>query len=557
MMTNRLRSALVLMLFSVGIRAQMPLSIDGISDQQRILTYISNGWEKLSRSMSQCSSVVDTKVTTVPVLYLPFGMGTPPDVIAMRRECHVDVRHLPRVIHHIGDLRPSDLSTEGLLYLPRPYIVPGGRFNEMYGWDSYFMILGLLADGHRDMAQGMIENFFFEIEHYGALLNANRSYYLTRSQPPFLSSMIRAVYEYDLQKGRTDRRWLARAYNYATRDYALWSSTQHRAGDTGLARYHDLGEGPVPEMSDDSTYYPDVIRSLLVHPGEHSDYLVKGSAEPDQAEAVTLAKTSCDVHQSRVCREAVVDGHRLSRQFYEGDRAMRESGFDTTFRFGPFSGSTQDFAPVGLNSLLFRYERDMSDLARLLGRQQDVKLWASRAEARRAAIDHYLWNPSAGLYFDYDLRLQRQSTYHFITTFYPLWAGAASNAQALSVEQHLAIFDRPGGLATSDVASGVQWDLPYGWAPTTWLAVSGLERYQFHEDAVQISKQFSDTVLENFMHDGTIREKYNVVSRSANVEVSAGYTANVIGFGWTNGVYLKMQQLLNAPAPFTKADRVK
>ncbi len=165
----------------------------------------------------------------------------------MRSQCKVDVERLPHRITHIGEVDPRSIKVPGLLYLPNKYVVPGGRFNEMYGWDSYFILLGLLRDGRVDLARGMVENFFFEIEHYGCILNANRTYYLTRSQPPFLSSMIRDVYEKQVSSMASSPKradtWLYRAYGYAVRDHNLWLSDFHRAGDTGLARYFDLGEG--------------------------------------------------------------------------------------------------------------------------------------------------------------------------------------------------------------------------------------------------------------------------------------------------------------------------
>ncbi len=474
-------------------------------------------------------------------------MPTPPAVAAMQSSCHVEVHHLPRAIHRLGDVRPSELPVEGLLYLPNRYVVPGGRFNEMYGWDSYFILLGLVHDGRIALARGMVENFFFEIENYGAILNANRTYYFTRSQPPFLSSMIREVYEHPARGEQPDLKWLARAYSYAQRDYALWTSPDHQAGKTGLARYHDIGKGPVPEMADDSAYYQDVIRWLLAHPGDHPEYLVDGPANPTPVQAEALAKSSCDIAVSRICAQAVVDGHRLSAAFYRGDRAMRESGFDPSFRFGPFSGSTGQFAPVGLNSLLYKYEADMAHFARLLGRTTEASTWDRRATARKDAIDRYLWDARQGLYLDYDFETGKRSSYHFITTFYPLWAGVASRKQAAAVRAHLALFERRGGLATSDYDSGVQWDLPFGWAPTIWLSDFGLDRYGFHEDAVRIAREFSKSILDNFLRDGTIREKYNVVDGSANVKVAAGYTSNVVGFGWTNAVYLKLQEILAEP----------
>ena len=524
---------LLSLLSSVATSAQTSApSHDANIDQAAIRRYINDGWTTLSRSMSECKSVVDIKVTTAPVLYLPVDLPIPPAIAAMHDACHVDIRHLPRVIHAINEVHTAELPVAGLLYLPNRYVVPGGRFNEMYGWDSYFIILGLIHDRKTDLARGMVENFFFEIEHYGAILNANRTYFFTRSQPPFLTSMIREVVEHPASA--PDLKWLASAYGYAQRDYALWTSPSHQAGSTGLARYHDLGEGPVPEMADDSSYYPDVIRWLIAHPDQHPEYLV------------TSATSSCDPSASRVCAQAVVDGHYLSAAYYRSDRAMRESGFDTTFRFGPFSGSADDFAPVCLNSLLFRYERDMAHFAMLLGRKNEAVQWRARAKARRAAIDKYLWDDGAGLYFDYDFASRARSSYHYLSTFYPLWAGAATHAQAAAVASHLNLFEQPGGLALSDVRSGVQWDAPFGWAPTTWLAVDGLDRNGFHQDAARIAGRFNATVLENFLRDGTIREKYNVASGSANVQVAAGYKSNVVGFGWTNAVYLKLQDLLAA-----------
>jgi alpha,alpha-trehalase len=515
----------------------------------KILTYIDNGWNTLSRSMSDCKSLVDPKVTTAPVLYLPADMKTPPAVSAAHQQCNVEVQHLPRRITHMGEVRVAEIPVEGLLYLPNRYVVPGGRFNEMYGWDSYFIILGLVEDKKAkgiELARGMVENFFFEIENYGAILNANRTYFFTRSQPPFLTSMIREVFEHPAGK-HLSKAWLAKAYSYAQRDYALWASPIHRAGDTGLARYDDIGEGPVPEMADDSDYYPDVIRWLLAHPDVPTNYLIEAPDDPTPAEAATLAKTSCDITASKVCARAHVYDHRLTADFYHGDRAMRESGFDTSFRFGPFSGSTSDYAPVCLNSLLYKYERDMAHFATLLGRPAESAEWEHRASARRDAINKYLWNPTQGMFYDYDFVTQKQSTYNYLTAFYPLWARLATSQQATALQHHLSLFERDGGLAMSDNESGTQWDLPFGWAPTNWLAIKGLAQYGFTVDTSRIAQKFSQIVLQNFQNDATIREKYNVVSGSANVAVATGYKSNVVGFGWTNGVYLQMHDLLSHP----------
>src|SRR5262249_43448515 len=233
--------------------------------------YIHDAWAGLTRSMTDCKSLSDAKLKTQPVVFLPREYEMPARERAEISKCGVRIQKLPKTIAHLGDLKPADVGVHGLLYLPRPYVVPGGRFNEMYGWDSYFIIRGLLRDGWTELARDMIENFFFEIDHYGSILNANRTYYFTRSQPPFLTSMIQAFYDSESARGHDDKQWLGRAYQYAARDYDLWVHGVHLAGDTGLARYYDLGEGSVPEMGDDPHYYLEVASYLLFHP-EDSRY---------------------------------------------------------------------------------------------------------------------------------------------------------------------------------------------------------------------------------------------------------------------------------------------
>src|SRR5437763_1259123 len=212
---------------------------------QDILSYIHSGWDSLTRSTTSCSGIADPKLSAAPVLYLPAGFSVPGEVEKMKRECGVKVASLPPITHKAGSPEMDWIQPAGLLYLQNKYVVPGGRFNEMYGWDSYFIIRGLLRDGRVDLARGMVENFFFEIEHYGAVLNANRTYYLTRSQPPFLSSMFVDVYN-AMQKdaGHPDKAWLQRAYADLDKDYEMWTRDPHLAGQTGLSRYYDFGEGP-------------------------------------------------------------------------------------------------------------------------------------------------------------------------------------------------------------------------------------------------------------------------------------------------------------------------
>jgi alpha,alpha-trehalase len=513
-------------------------------DAAKTRAYIDHAWSTLTRSMDDCAALTDSKVANHPVLYVPVDFALPPAQADIGKRCGVEVKPLPRKVDRLGDIDATALAQQGLLYLPRPYVVPGGFFNEMYGWDSYFIVLGLVADHRTELAKDMVDNALFEVAHYGGVLNANRTYYLSRSQPPFLTAMMTAVLDdpQSFPNAEARRQWLAQAYPLAVRNYGIWTRPEHLAGDTGLARYFDLGEGPVLEARD-SAYYVGVIRWLRAHAKDDPGYLIKASEHPGDAEAAALKASSCDVRASKVCAGAWFDGYRLTADYYRGDRAMRESGFDTNAHYGPFGGSNHHYADVSLNSLLYRYERDLHDFALQLGHAADAGRWSKAAAARKAAMDKYLWQPKDGMYRDYDVVAGKPSPYPYVTTFYPLWAGAASPAQAQAVRKTLPVFERKGGLSMDNRAAGVQWGEPFGWAPTNWLAVSGLDAYGFHDDARRIAGKFMATVDQGLADDGTIREKYNMVLGNADVKVSAGYSENVVGFGWTNGVYLNMQAL--------------
>jgi alpha,alpha-trehalase len=512
-----------------------------------ILQYITSDWDVLTRSMTRCDSVVDPKLPEAALLYLPADFPEPDSVKQMEKACKVRVEHLPMIIQRPGQAGLGTISPQGLLFLPNSYVVPGGRFNEMYGWDSYFIILGLLHDRRIDLARGMVENFFFEIEHYGTILNANRTYYLTRSQPPFLTSMIMEVYNAQKAAGHDDKAWLARAYEFAARDYEMWTHEPHLAGSTGLSRYYDFGNGPASEgAQDEAGLHRKVAGYFVIHPELARVYVITNNAK--QAQTATGPEFNvqvCDAAQTRAhpgCDDAGTV--RLTADYYKGDRSMRESGFDISFRFEPYGAATHHFAPVCLNSLLYKTENDLEEMSRLLDKTAQAEQWKQRAEQRKQRIDKYLWDGGRGLFFDYDIRTESRSAYEYLATFYPLWAGLANPQQAQAVARNVKVFEQPGGLATSPNETGVQWDYPYGWAPLQLLAVEGLRRYGFTDDANRISYEFLSTVAENFRREGTIREKYDVVTRSSDVQVSAGYQANVVGFGWTNGVFLQLLQQL-------------
>src|SRR5579859_7509806 len=552
---KRFRTLAFTLLFALGsalAQQSAPASAARVPQDQglkAILTYISSAWDTLTRSMTDCKTVVDPKITATSVLYLPAGFSEPAALKTLSADCKVRVEHLATPIHQLGEVNTSYIDPPGLLYLNNKYVVPGGRFNEMYGWDSYFIIRGLVRDKRIELAQGMVENFFFEIEHYGAILNANRTYYLTRSQPPFLTSMILDVYDAKKEAGQEDRAWLENAYGYAVRDHNLWTREPHLAGSTGLSRYFDFGTGPAPEsLKDETGHLAQVAAYFLSHPELGREYLVpkKSGSEAKDYVGPLFAMQVCESTVSTMSKSdcASAGGVSLSADYYKGDRSMRESGYDIAFRFGPYGVATHHYAPVCLNSLLYKAEEDLARMADMLGKKKESAEWHERAKKRKEAINKYLWNAKSGMFFDYDFTTQKQSTYEYVTTFLPLWTGLATQEQAAAVVKNVGIFERPGGLMMSPYETGGQWDAPYAWAPNQLMADDGIRKYGFTEVADRVSYAFLSNVLENFRRDGTIREKYNAVTRSSETAVTAGYKVNIVGFGWTNGVFLDLSHEL-------------
>jgi len=485
--------------------------------------YITRTWTLLTRSTRDLPrSAPDPKMHRAPDARWPVYIAADENRDAIEQTIRsvlsdadfrrVDLRALPAGA-------PADLAKTaiepGLLYLPHPYVVPGGRFNEMYGWDSYFIQRGLLRDGQLELARAMIDNFLYEIAHYGMILNANRTYFLTRSQPPFLTEMILGVYD------RTpDRAWLESTLAAIEKYYAFWTTEPHLVREIGLSRYFDLGDGPAPEVLADErdaqgrTHYDRVRDYYRTH--EIRDY--RASRFYDRA------------------------ANALTPTFYKGDRSMRESGFDPSNRFGPFSADIVDYAPVCLNSLLYKMEDDAARIYTIVGKTAAADAWQARAQARRERIDKYLWDPEHGLYFDYNFVSKTRRPYEFATTFYPLWAGIASKEQARRVAANLPRFEAPGGVLTSTQTTGNQWDAPYGWAPLQLMAVDGLRRYGYDADADRLAIKFVSLVADDFDAHGTIVEKYDVRRRTSDLRqgLRFGYTSNEVGFGWTNAAVLEL-----------------
>ena len=488
------------------------------ADFTSIRAYIKKTWHTLTRSNEHlATAAVDPKYPAGPDGRWPVYISAREDVAAVQSELQ---KHMAREAFAKIAIRklpehPLEIKDQGLLYLPDPYVVPGGRFNEMYGWDSYFIQVGLVRDGEWDLAKSMADNFLYEIQHYGAILNANRTYYLSRSQPPFLTQMVLAVYRHT-----QDKTWLARAMPEIETYYKYWTSEPHLTPETGLSRYFDLGSGPAPESVSSEkdeqgrTHYDRVKEYFRTHPIE----------EYNVTEYYDRAKDE------------------LKPLFFKGDRSMRESGFDPSNRFGPFSIDVIHYNPVCLNSLLYLMEMETGEIETILGKPAEAKEWHNRAERRADGINRLMWDEQDGLYSDYNFQQKRIRHYPFLTTFYPLWAGIASKHQAEKVMQQLQRFERAGGLQTSTLHSGNQWDAPFGWAPLQMIAVEGLRRYGFDAAANRITQEFLSLVLKEFLARGTIVEKYDVVQRSIDVGkgIAFGYKTNVEGFGWTNAAFVQL-----------------
>jgi alpha,alpha-trehalase len=487
-----------------------------------ILDYIKQTWTTLTRSNRTIAmAAVDPKSAPGrdgrwPV-YLPAGENRIAVEAALRRQ--LSPADLGKVV--IRTLSPEE-GNQGLLYLPNPYVVPGGRFNEMYGWDSYFIQLGLLRDGLIPLAKGMTDNFRYQIRHYGAVLNANRTYYLTRSQPPFFTSMVLGVY-----RQTHDRKWLADSVPAIDAYYRYWTSGSHLT-ETGLSRYWDSGEGPAPEVL---------------------------SSERDEAgrthyDRVREYYRTHDVTDYEITQYYDKATDRLTPLFYKGDRSMRESGFDPSNRFGPFNVDIIHYNPVCLNSLLYLMEKNAAEIATVLGRASDAAVWARRAQTRADLVNRLLWDEAAGLYLDYDFTRKQRRNYAFLTTFWPLWVGIATPDHAARVVRNLPLFEQPGGLQTSTTRTGSQWDAPFGWAPLQLIATQALRRYGFSADADRVAEKFLTMVAEQYRQTGIIVEKYDVTKRGSEVadDLKFGYRSNEPGFGWTNAAFVVMLDELPAGA---------
>ena len=431
-----------------------------------------------------------------------------------------------------------------------PYVVPGGRFNELYCWDSYFIVLGLLQDGRTDLARGMADNLLYEVRHYGKIPNANRTYYLTRSQPPFLTSIIRAVYN----SGVVDKAWLASALKTAITEYeTVWMDKDRlvKIGPYELNRYYGSGIGPCPEVEVGG--YDEQIQPWLSLANARNPGL-----------PLTPTRFLNEFSYCGKFSNLKADGMTLS-QFFINDRAERESGHDTTHRF---DDRTTDFVTVDLNSLLYKYETDFAEILETqfgghlpsLGKNfGDAAYWRQQAAARRRAMMALMWDDARGFFFDYDFVNRKRSTYISATGLYPLWAelldtnnpAEREDARRMVAYAHEKLEQRYGlaasakeSVETARTHDPRQWDYPYGWAPHQMLAWQGFRNYGFNADADRLAYRWLYTIAKNAHdYDGVIPEKYNVVTGSHEVFVEYGNVGTKFdyitpeGFGWMNASF--------------------
>ena len=393
-------------------------------------------------------------------------------------------------------------TNDSLVFIPHSYIVPGGRFREIFYWDSFFTMLGLQVSNRVDMIQNMIDNFSYLIDTIGYIPNGNRSYFIGRSQPPFFACMVQLLAE---EKGKNI---LINYLPQLEKEYHFWMKGSDVLDDdnTSVNRVALLPDG-----------------SILNHYWDENNF-----PRPEAyKEEIELTKSSRDKEIT-----------------YRHLRAACESGWDFSSRWfkdgKDFSTiHAADIIPVDLNCLLLNLEKTIAEAYDLLGNKKYVEKFITLAAKRKDAIDKYCWNEEKGFYFDYDQITFSQKNSLTLAAVFPLYFGVASQAQADKVsdkiERH---FLQPGGLITTTETTKQQWDAPNGWAPLQWIAIIGLKNYQHHELAKEIAKRWMNINEKVYHNTGKMMEKYNVMA--TDLLAGGGEYKTQDGFGWTNGVYLAL-----------------
>jgi alpha,alpha-trehalase len=508
-------------------------------------------WEELTRTIDKkgLTQILEDEKTAneVPTLYISAkdAVGVSYFKDLEKELLNFKVAVLPK--HYNEDYIDTLNESPGILALALeqktpslqgvPFVVPGGRFNEMYGWDSYFIGVGLLIDGQMEKAIAIAENFRYQIIHYGKILNANRSYYLTRTQPPLYSSLLMAI----AKDKKLKQDWLKKHLETVIMEYnTVWMVQGNRLTPTGLNRYKSDGVGMPFE----------------VEPGHFDDVLGPYALKYD----IPIRE-----FEKQYLKRAIVDD-KLDLYFMH-DRSMRESGHDTTNRL---INTCANLNSVDINSFLYKYEKDISHLIKsyfddsfqIEGKTYTSEDWESKASLRRNRIDELCWNEEAGMYFDYDFVNKKQFPFEAATTFFPLWAGLCSENQAKKlVEIALPQFIQSGGITGSTKASiaGIpeevpqrQWDYPFGWAPHQMLLWEGLINYGYLDKAQEMIYRWLWLITKNAVeYNGTIPEKFNLETSSHKVFAEYGNVGTEFdyiskeGFGWVNASYQYGLQILN------------
>ncbi len=401
--------------------------------------------------------------------------------------------------------REPDTGAGSLIPLPHPYIVPGGRFGEVYYWDSYFTMLGLATAGKVDMLENMVANFAHLINTQGFIPNGNRTYYLGRSQPPFFSLMVQLLAEI---KGKEI---LSRYLPALQGEYNYWMKGMEDLKQAGSASLH------VVKMNDGAylNRYCDVF----------------DTARPESYRE--------DIELSH-------HGTQPSTTLFTHLRAGAESGWDYSSRWFKdgqtfTSINTASLVPVDLNCLLYHLEQIIATAFAINNNQAEHDRYSIAAGKRKTAIMKYCWNDEAGMFTDYDFVSSSQTGEVTLASVVPLFLRLATQQQAdLVAESIQAKFLKSGGVVTTLKKTGQQWDAPNGWAPLQWMTIVGLENYSHHSLATTIAQRWTALNEKVFSNTGKMMEKYNV--EDSDELAGGGEYPGQDGFGWTNGVYLALKK---------------
>ena len=399
--------------------------------------------------------------------------------------------------------RQPDKEAGTLISLPYPYVVPGGRFGEIYYWDSYFTMLGLKASGKNEMLEYMVKNFSYLIDTLGYIPNGNRNYFIGRSQPPFYSLMLQ------LLAGVKGKDVLTSCLPQLEKEYQFWMKGHKSLNETTFAVNH-------------------VVRM----PG---------------GETLNRYWDEHDTPRPEAYRQDIELAHQSvqePRTIYRHLRAGAESGWDFSSRWFKEKNTftsihTTDIIPVDLNCLLVHLEQNIAEAYQLEKNLDAAKHYELLAQKRKQALQKYCWNIEQAFYVDYDFSEQKPGQALTLAGLYPLYFTIATKEQAKQVAENItARFLRRGGVVTTLESTGQQWDAPNGWAPLQWITIKGLENYGYDELAREIAGRWIQLNTNVFRRTGKLMEKYNV--EDINLEAGGGEYAGQDGFGWTNGVLLAL-----------------